>query len=85
MLTFYNDLYDLTPVDVIINNRKILSQLNPGASSSEFNAKPGLYTMRVLAGGESLLYTNFQLRHADSSIVVTGLPDKIELRIIPHI
>ena len=83
MLRFYNDLDDFVAVDIIINNRKVVSQLNPNAFSGTFDAKPGLYVITVAAHGETLLHINFQLRHPNSSIVLAGRPDQVEMRIVP--
>jgi len=82
MLRFLNHINKTMPVDIFINNRKVVSQLEYGAYSAQFDAKLGLYTIEVFANNELLLQMNFQLRHPDTIIILTGIPPEIELRII---
>ena len=82
MLRFLNDINEAPPIDIFINNRKIVSRLEYGDYSAQFDAKPGLYTIEVVANNESFLQINFQLRHKDTTIVLTGNPPEIELRIL---
>ena len=84
MLRFYNGLYDFLPIDIIINNRLIVAKLKPNAFSCKFNAKPGLYTITVASGGETLLHVNFQLRSSNSVIIFTGKPNQAEMRVVPR-
>jgi len=84
MLKFYNDLYDFLALDISINGRTIVSGLYPGAYSRGFNAIPGLYTVKVTSQDSELLRLNIQLRYASSTIIVTGMPYKIGLSIIPR-
>jgi len=83
MLRFLNDTNEATPIDIFINNRKVVSQLEYGAYSTGFNAKPGLYIINVTANNKPILHMNFQLRHTATTIALNGNSPDIELRILP--
>jgi len=85
MLRFLNDTSKITPIDIFINNRKVVSHLEYGTYSKPFDAKLGLYTIKVAANNEPILQMNFQLRHTDTVITLTGNTPDIELLIIPGI
>jgi len=82
MLRFFNDINESTAIDIFINNRKVVSQLEYGTYSMQFNANLGLYTIDVISNNEPLLQMNFQLRHQDSTIVIVGIPPEIEMRML---
>jgi len=82
MLRFLNDINKATAIDIFINNSNIVSQLKYGNYSAPFDAKLGLYTIEVVTDNQTLLQINFQLRHNDTVIVITGNLPKVELRML---